>query len=87
MRGRTRTYSSHDFFVWSGSASKPPSSVQVDERAVPNSKPVAGDDVERRRPLGHADRMVHLRYAHHGAVAHADPRRLGGDRRQHDLGC
>ena len=35
--GSTRTYSSQVFLVVSGSALKPPSSVQVDERAVPNS--------------------------------------------------
>ena len=37
IRGRTRTNSSHVFLVSSGSTLKPPSSVHVDERAVPNS--------------------------------------------------
>src|SRR5215813_13898386 len=35
--GRQRTNSSHDFFVVSGFARKPPSSVQVAERPVPTS--------------------------------------------------
>ena len=35
--GSTRTYSSQSFLVSSGSASKPPISVHVEERAVPNS--------------------------------------------------
>ena len=36
-RGRRWTYSSHEIFVVSGSTPKPPSSVHVDARAVPNS--------------------------------------------------
>ncbi len=36
-RGRTRTYSSQCFLVRSGSASNPPSSVHVPDRAVPTS--------------------------------------------------
>ena len=66
----------------SGSAPKPPSSVHVDDRAVPSIEPAAGDDVERGRPLGDADRVVHLRHAHDGAVADADalgPRGDGGE--------
>ena len=38
MRGSTRTNSSQVFLVSSGSTWKPPSSVQVEERAVPNSR-------------------------------------------------
>ena len=36
-RGSRCTYSSHEIFVVSGSTPKPPSSVHVDARAVPNS--------------------------------------------------
>ena len=38
MRGMACTNSSHDFLVVSGSARKPPSSVQVADRPVPKSR-------------------------------------------------
>ena len=84
--GSTRTNSSHVFFVSSGSASKPPSSVHVDDRGGADLEPAARDDVERGAPLGDADRVVHLGHAHDGAVADADALGLRGHRGEHDLG-
>ena len=83
--GSTCTYSSHVCLVRSGSTSKPPSSVHVDDRAVPTLEPPAGEDVERGGPLGDAHRVVHLRDAHDGAVADPDPLGAGGDRGQEHL--
>ena len=44
------------------------------------------DGVERCRPLGNPDRVVHLGHAHHGTVAHSDALRLRRDGREEHLG-
>ncbi len=49
-------------------------------------EPAAREDVEERRALGHADRVVHLGHADHGAVAEADPLGLARGRGQEQLG-
>ena len=46
----------------------------------------AGQDVEHRRPLGDPDRVVHLRHAHHRAVADADALGLHRHRGEEQLG-
>ena len=85
-RGSRCTYSSHEIFVVSGSTPKPPSSVQVEARAVPNSKPSTGEDVEDRCPLRDPDRMVHLRHTHDCPMADADPLGLHRHRGEEQLG-
>ena len=83
--GSTRTYSSQVFLVSSGSTWKPPSSVHVDERAVPNSSRPPESDVEGRGSLRDAHRMIHLGHAHHRAVPQSDGRRLHGARGEEEL--
>ena len=75
MRGSARIVSSQVCLVVSGSISKPASSLQVDERAVPNSSrpPDRMSSTAARSAIAH--RVVHLRHAHHRAVA--DPDALG----------
>ena len=86
IRGSTWTYSSHVCLVMSGSTLKPPSSVHVDDAGRAELQPPAGEDVERRGPLGDAHRVVHLRHAHDGAVADADPLGPRRDRGEEHLG-
>ena len=71
----------------SGSTPKPPSSVQVDARAGAELETPARQDVEHRRPLGDADRVVHLRHADHRPVPDTDPLGLHGHGREEQLRC
>ena len=56
----------------SGSARKPPSSVQVAERPGADLEPAAREDVEHGGALGDLDRVIELRHADDDAVADAD---------------
>ena len=86
MRGSARIVSSHVCLVVSGSISKPRELAPGRRARGAQLEAAARQDVEHRGALGDANRVIHLRHAHHGAVPDADSLRLHRARREEQLG-